>query len=288
MTGTTQRLSTSSPAPRVRVLAVTGGKGGVGKTTVAVNLALALCERGQRVMLLDADLGLANVDVLLGLHPLLNLANVIAGDCNLEDVILDGPGGLKIVPAASGLQEMAQLGRLQRAGLINAFSTLRTSPDVLVVDTAAGISTGVTTFVQAAQDVLVVTCNEPTALADAYGLIKVASGTYGVRRFHIVTNQVRSASDGAALFDRLRTTTERFLDVHLTHLGTVCHSDHVRRAIRRQRAVVNLYPDSVAAGAFRTLATDLMRAGPRPVARGNLAFFTDCVQCPPAVQGLPS
>lgn len=286
MTETSQRQRMTVEAAPVRVLAVTSGKGGVGKSTVAVNLALALCERGQRVMLLDADLGLANVDVLLGLHPFLNLAHVMAGDCNLEDVILDGPGGLKIVPAASGLQEMAQLGRVQRAGLIDAFSTLRPSTDILVIDTAAGISTGVTTFVQAAQDVLVVTCNEPTALADAYGLIKVTSSTYGVRRFHVITNQVRSACDGTALFERLRATTERFLDVHLTHLGSVCHSDQIRRAIRHQRAVVHLYPSSVAAGAFRALAADLLRTPPHAATRGNLRFFADCAGSPPLAQGL--
>lgn len=280
-TGHWQAAPAPAPSTPVRVLAVTSGKGGVGKTTIAVNLALALCQCGQRVMLLDADLGLANVDVLLGLHPLLNLANVIAGDCNLEDVIIDGPGGLRIVPAASGLQEMAQLDRVQRAGLIGAFSALGSSTDVLVIDTAGGISTGVTTFVQAAEDVLVVTCDEPTALADAYGLIKVMSSKYGVRRFHIVTNQVRSTSDGAALFERLRATTERFLDVHLMHLGDVCHSDQIRRAIRSQRALVDAYPRSVAAGAFRALAADLLRRPPRPGSRGNLGFFTDCVPSAP-------
>lgn len=281
--GPSQAAAAAAP---VRVVAVTSGKGGVGKTTVATNLALALCQRGRRVLLLDADLGLANVDVLLGLHPFLNLANVMAGECNLEDVILDGPAGLRIVPAASGLQEMAQLGRVQRAGLIDAFSTLRSSTDILVIDTAAGITAGVTTFVQAAQEVLVVTCNEPTSLADAYGLIKVTSGNYGVRRFHVVTNQVRSDSDGAALFERLRATTERFLDVQLTHLGTVCHSDQVRRAIRRQRAVVELYPASAVAGAFRALATSLLRWPTAPGIRGNLGFFADCASRPPVSQGV--
>ncbi|MGH8113149.1 MAG: MinD/ParA family protein [Rhodanobacteraceae bacterium] len=283
MTETSHWRPPALPTAPVRVLAVTSGKGGVGKTTVAVNLALALCQRGQRVMLLDADLGLANVDVLLGLHPLLNLANVIGGDCNLEDVVIDGPAGLKIVPAASGLQDMAQLGQAQRAGLIDAFSALRSNTDILVIDTAGGISTGVTTFVQAAEDVLLVTCNEPTALADAYGLIKVMSSKYDVRRFHILTNQVRSTSDGAALFERLRATTERFLDVHLMHLGDVYHSDQIRRAIRCQRAVVDMYPDSVAAGAFRALAADLLRRPPHQGTRGNLRFFADCP--PPAPAG---
>lgn len=263
------------PPGAVRVFAVASGKGGVGKTTVSVNLSLALCQAGLDVMLLDADLGLANVDVLLGLQPSFNLSHVIDGQCSLNDTILQGPFGLQIVPAASGQQQMAALSAAQHAGLIHAFSELERKVDVLIIDTGAGISAGVTTFVQAAQDVMVVACNEPASITDAYALIKVLSRDHGVRRFQIVGNQVRSSSDGIALFENLRRVAERFLDVQLMHLGNIPHDDWVRRAIQRQRAVMEAYPNSVAAGAFRSMARSVMRLPPPAGARGNLEFFVE-------------
>lgn len=151
----------------VQVIAVTGGKGGVGKTNVSVNLSLALAELGRRVMLLDADLGLANVDVLLGLTPKRTLADVIEGRCELRDVLLQGPGGIRIVPAASGTQSMVHLTPAQHAGLIQAFSDIGDNLDVLVIDTAAGIGESVVSFVRAAQEVLLVVCDEPTSITDA-------------------------------------------------------------------------------------------------------------------------
>lgn len=277
--------STPAANSAVRVFAVASGKGGVGKTTVSVNVSMALCQAGHDVMLLDADLGLANVDVLLGLQPTFNLSNVLEGQCRLEDTILEGPHGLQIVPAASGQQQMAQLTATQHAGLIHAFSELERKVDVLVIDTGAGISAGVTTFVQAAQDVMVVACNEPASITDAYALIKVLSRDHGVRRFQVVGNQVRSASDGAALFENLRRVAERFLDVQLMHLGNIPHDEWVRRAIQRQRAVVDAYPNSVAAGAFRVMARNMLKLPPPAGARGNLEFFVERLVSP-AVAGL--
>ena len=157
----------------VKVVAITGGKGGVGKTLVAVNLGAALARAGCGAMLLDADLGLANVDVLLGLHARLNLEHVVNGECALDDVILTATSGLKVVPASSGSMAMASLGRAQHAGLVNAFSQLFEPLDVLLIDTAAGVGDGVVTFSEAAQRVVVVVCDEPASLTDAYGLIKV-------------------------------------------------------------------------------------------------------------------
>ncbi|HEX7385259.1 MAG TPA: MinD/ParA family protein [Burkholderiaceae bacterium] len=270
--------------PAVHVLAIASGKGGVGKTTISVNLSLALCQLGQHVMLLDADLGLANVDVLLGLQPRFNLSHVVKGECRLRDTIISGPHGLQIVPAASGQQQMAELTTVQHAGLIEAFSELERNVDTLVIDTGAGISAGVTTFVQAAQDVLVVACNEPASITDAYALIKVLSRDHGVRRFQIVANQVRSTSDGGAVFENLRRVAERFLDVQLVHLGNIPHDEWIRRAIRRQRAVVDLYPGSVASGAFRVLARKIPRLPVTPGARGNLEFFVERLVAPAAAE----
>ena len=151
----------SKPHP-VQVIAVSGGKGGVGKSNVSVNLGIALAQMGRRVVLLDADLGLANIDVLLGITANRNIQDVIAGDCDLRDVLVNGPGGIKIVPASSGTQRMTQLSTLEHAGLINAFSELGDQIDVLIVDTAAGISESVVSFLRASQELLLVVCDEPT------------------------------------------------------------------------------------------------------------------------------
>src|SRR6188508_1976915 len=152
----------------VQVIAVTGGKGGVGKTTVAVNLAASLASRGKEVMLLDGDLGLANVDVFLGLTPRLTLADVLAGSCSLQEVVLDAPQGFKVVPAASGIAQLAELDTLTHLGLVRAFGDITSKVDIMVIDTAPGIAGSVLQFSQAAQQVLVVLCDEPASLTDAY------------------------------------------------------------------------------------------------------------------------
>ena len=194
----------------VQVIAVTGGKGGVGKTNVSVNLSLALAELGRRVMLLDADLGLANVDVLLGLSPKRTLADVIEGRCELRDVLLQGPGGVRIVPAASGTQNMVHLAPAQHAGLIQAFSEIGDNLDVLVIDTAAGIGDSVVSFVRAAQEVLLVVCDEPTSITDAYALIKLLNRDYGMNRFRVLANMAQSPQEGRNLFAKLTKVTDRF------------------------------------------------------------------------------
>lgn len=259
----------------VRVIAVTSGKGGVGKTNVSVNLAIALASLGREVMLLDADLGLANVDVLLGLSPTYNLAHVLAGRCSLEEVILTGPGGIRIVPAASGIRQMATLSAAELAGLIQAFSALTGRLDVLVVDTAAGLSESVISFTRASQEVIVVVCDEPASLTDAYALIKVLSRDYGLPRFRILANMARSEAHGRDLFERLWRVCERFLDVTLDYLGAVPYDEYLKRAVQRQRAVAEAYPASRSAVAFKKLA---LAADKWPVAQapaGHLQFFLE-------------
>jgi len=157
----------------VKVIAVTGGKGGVGKTNLSINLSIALAELRRRVVLLDADLGLANVDVLLGLKAQYNLADVLDGSKRLQDVMLNGPAGIKVVPASSGVQQMTSLSPQEHAALIYAFNELADQLDVLMIDTAAGISDTVLSFVQAAQEVIIVVCDEPSSITDAYALMKL-------------------------------------------------------------------------------------------------------------------
>ncbi len=262
------------PRP-VKVIAVTGGKGGVGKTNVTANLGLALIARGREVMILDADLGLANVDVLLGLQPRFNLSHVINGECSLEDVIVTGPRGLQVVPAASGVRRMASLSGPEHSGIIHAFSELYHSLDVLLVDTAAGISESVLAFSHAAHHVVVVVCDEPASITDAYALIKVLNRDHGVRRFQILSNQTRTVGEGRELFGKIARVCERFLDVSLEFMGAVPHDDYVRRAIQEQAAVVEAYPACQASVAFKDLAARADKWPAPEGARGHVEFFIE-------------
>ncbi len=260
----------------VRVIAVTGGKGGVGKTNVSVNLAASLAEMGKRTLLMDADLGLANVDVLLGLTPKYTLADLVAERCQLEDVLLEGPEGLLIVPASSGFRHMAELSPAEHVGLVNVFSELQRALDVMVVDTAAGITDSVLTFCQAAQDTVVVVCDEPASITDAYALIKVLSRERGVDRVHVIANMVRDPNEGRKLYEKLARVCERFLgDVALHYLGAVPQDDWLRRAVQRQQAVVKAYPGSPSARAINEIARVTARWQPPSGARGNVEFFVE-------------
>lgn len=260
-----------------RVVAVTGGKGGVGKTNVCANLGVALARRGHATLLFDADLGLANVEVLLGLKSTHNLSHVMDGLVGLEQILVAGPAGLKIVPGASGITRMAALSRAEQAGLVQAFSQLSVPVDFLLVDTAAGISPDVIGFARAAHEVLVVVCDEPASLADAYALIKVLNQEQGVKRFHFVANMVGGTQEGRRLHQRLLRVTDRFLDLVLDYLGSIPLDDQLRRAVQRQRAVVDLYPRSRAAGAFDGMAA-VLETWPRPsMSSGHLEFFLERV-----------
>lgn len=264
----------ANPGP-VQVIAVTGGKGGVGKTSVSINLASAFASSGKRVMLLDGDLGLANVDVFLGLSPRHTMAHVLSGQRTLEEVIIETQDGIQVVPGASGVSDMANLSAAAHLGLVQAFSTLSTRVDVMIVDTAAGISHSVLQFSQAAQHVLLVVCDEPASMTDAYALIKVLSRQHGINRFRVLANMVRAPGEGDQLFEKLQRVTGKFLDVALEHIGEIPEDPYLRRAIREQRPVLSAFPTSPAARAFKKLA---LKADKWPVPegpRGNLEFFVE-------------
>jgi len=259
----------------VKVISVTGGKGGVGKTNVSLNMAIAMGQQGKRVLVLDADLGLANCDVMLGLRVEKNLSHVLSGECELEDILVEGPHGIRIVPATSGSQTMVELSPSEHAGLIRAFSELNADYDVLIVDTAAGISEMVLSFSRAAQDVLMVVCDEPTSITDAYALIKILSREHGVYKFKIIANMVRSLREGQELFAKLSKVTDRFLDVSLELVATVPFDENMRKSTRKQKTIVDLFPKSPAAIAFKTLAT---KASKWPIPNqpsGHLEFFIE-------------
>lgn len=263
--------------PFVRVIAVTGGKGGVGKTNASVNLAIQLARLNQRVLLLDADLGLANVDIQLGLKPAKNLEHVLLGDASLRDVIIEGPEGIRIIPASSGVATMASLEPSQHVGLISAFSELANDIDVLIVDTAAGISDTVVSFVKASQEVLVVVCDEPSSVTDAYALIKVLNSQHSVDRYRIIVNQVADESEARRLFGRLVTTTDKFLDVILQYQGYIPFDPAVKKAVKMQKAVSTAFPSSPASRAYKKIADQLYQLPKNHRASGQLQFFIEQV-----------
>lgn len=265
-------MSLSRP---VQVIAVTGGKGGVGKTNLSVNVSMALAEMQRRVVLLDADLGLANVDVLLGIKSPHNLSDVLNGECELRDVLIDAPGGIKVVPASSGVQNMTQLNAHQHAALINAFSDLDQQLDVLVIDTAAGISDTVVSFVTASHEVVVVVCDEPSSITDAYALIKLVSTEYHQTRFRVVANMTRTLSEGQNLFNKLQLVCDRFLNVTLQYIGQIPFDENVRKAVQKQTPLLQYAPRCRASQAIRGIA-EKMIDWPLPTGpRGHLEFFVE-------------
>ena len=262
------------PTP-VQAIAVTGGKGGVGKTNVSINLAVAMADIGKRVLVLDADLGLANVDVVLGLHPEYDLSHVLRGERTLDEVIIKGPSGIQVVPAASGLRHMAELSEAEHTGLIRAFSDLGNDLDVLIVDTAAGISDTVISFSRAVQELIVVVCDEPASITDAYALIKLLNREYGIGRFRILANMTRSAQEGRDLYNKLCRVTDRYLDVMLSFIGSIPFDECLRKAVKGQKPVVHAYPRSPSAQILKNLAK---KADNWPVpdgASGHLQFFVE-------------
>ncbi|MBW9266042.1 MAG: MinD/ParA family protein [Candidatus Thiodiazotropha sp. (ex. Lucinisca nassula)] len=263
-----------NPEP-VRVIAVTGGKGGVGKTSISANLGVAFAELGRRVMLLDADLGLANLDVILGLHAERNLSHVMQGECSLEDVMVTGPKGMRVVPGASGIQHMAEMTPAENAGLIHAFSEVANDVDVLLIDTAAGISDLVISFSRAAQEQIVVVCDEPASITDAYAIIKLLNREHGISRFRILANMVKSVQEGRDLYNKMCRVTDQYLDVMLNYMGSIPYDEQLRKAVRSQKPVVEAYPRSRVSQAFKNLAK---KADNWPVpsgVSGDLQFFVE-------------
>jgi flagellar biosynthesis protein FlhG len=260
---------------QIKVIAVSGGKGGVGKTNVSLNTAIALGQLGKRVLVLDADLGLANVDVMLGLRVKRNLSHVLSGECELDDIIVEGPAGINVIPATSGTQSMVDLTPAEHAGLIRAFSDMHTKFDVLIVDTAAGISDMVLSFCRASQDVMLVVCDEPTSITDCYALMKLLSRDHGVFKFKVVANMVRSPKEGQQLFGKLAKVSDRFLDVALELVAVIPFDENIRNSVRKQQAIVEAYPKSPAAIAIKSLASKLIRWPIPKQPSGHLEFFIE-------------
>jgi flagellar biosynthesis protein FlhG len=272
---TTFSLRQGVPIKPVKVIAVTAGKGGVGKSNISINLSVALAQLKKNVMLLDADLGLANVDIMLGLRCKYNLSHVIQGCCHLRDIILKGPSGIRVIPAAAGTEFMTNLSPAEHAGIINAFNELTDDLDYMIIDTAAGISETVLSFIRSSQELIVIVCDEPTSLTDAYALIKVMSSHYEKYHFHILANMVRNLKDGRILFNKLLTISEQFLDVHLDYLGAIPFDENVYRSIKMQKPVLLAYPETEASDSLHEVALSVNNWPFKPAMSGNTSFFLE-------------
>lgn len=257
----------------IRVLSVTSGKGGVGKSNVVSNLAIALASQGKKVLVIDADLGLGNLDVLLGLSPVYNLNHVLNGEKSLADILIDGPAGIKIIPAGSGIQELTSLGQHEKLKLLDELDMLEEKFDIMIVDTEAGISENVTYFTVAAQEIIVVVTPEPTSITDVYALIKLLATRYSEHHFKVLVNMAKDSEDALEVFRKLANVAGRFLDISLDYLGCVVKDEKVIEAVKRQRAVSELFPDSEAAGCFTTLAKRVIENTRQTRIKGNIQFF---------------
>lgn len=229
----------------LKVLTITSGKGGVGKTNVVANLACALGKQGRRVLVFDADMGLGNIDILLGLAPKLNLQHVLSGQNSIEEIIVKGPAGLDILPATSGVQELTQLNKEDRLVLVEELDRICDTYDFLIFDTGAGISSNVTYFCSAAHEIILIVTTEPTSLTDAYALMKVLNQKHGQNRFRLILNIVKSEKEALEIFRHLTAVIDRFLPgVLVDYMGYILSDENVRKAVRRQKPFLELYPHS--------------------------------------------
>lgn len=261
----------------VDVIAITGGKGGVGKTQAAMNLSVALSRLKQRVLLLDADFGLCNIDVLWGLKAVNNLSHVVSGQKHLRDIILPGPENIQFIPSASGILPLANMSEMLQHSVMQQFSELEDDFDTLIIDTAAGIGTEVLNFVQAADVALIVLTDEPTSMTDAYALIKVLKEHHGVKKFHILCNQVDHYKHGHDLFERFASVCDRFCPVDIKLLGVIPTDSYVKKAVQMRTTCLQLYPSSRASKAYMQSAKKLLQhkeQSKSDLNTGNLSFFS--------------
>ncbi len=257
----------------VRTVAVSSGKGGVGKTSITTNLGITLASMRKKVLVVDADMGLANIDIMLGIKPKYNLRHVINGEKPIDEVIVDGPCGIKILPSASGVQSLAQLNKYQRNLLVSEFNKIQNSVDFLLIDTAAGISDNVTEFIMAAGEVIVVTTPEPTAITDAYALIKVLNRYSSSIKMNLFINMVKDANEAKEIEDNLRIITDRFLGIKVEGAGYMIKDPNVSAAIKNQVPFVLYNQKCQASMCIKGLATKLCNYNVRETNRTLTGFL---------------
>ena len=256
----------------LKVITISSGKGGVGKTNVVANLAVALSKSGKKVVLLDADLGLGNLDVLLGLAPKYNFGHVIRGEKEISEIMVEGPAGIMIIPAASGLQELTSLSAEQKINLFSQLEGLDDDIDIMLIDTAAGISQNVLFFNIVASEMIIVVSPEPTAIVDAYALIKVLYTKHGEKKFRLLVNQARDDKEGLEVYKNVSVVADKFLNISIDYLGFIPYDENLRKAVRMQKPIIELFPTSKASKSFTEMAK-IIDAFPPPETRDNLQFF---------------
>jgi flagellar biosynthesis protein FlhG len=276
---TLRRIATGSKGPQVglfnglKSIAVTSGKGGVGKTSLVANLAFVFSEKGLRVLVLDGDVGLANIDVLLGLSPKQTIKDFLDGNCSLKEILIEGPKGMHILPAGSGVLELTNLSSEQRMSLISEINALRDEHDLLLIDTAAGVSSNVLNFNAIAEEVLIAVTPEPTSITDAYALIKLMSMKFRRKRFLVVVNEARSLREAHQVFQGLNMVVERFLHFSLTELGYLPYDSAVGMAVKSQQAFVERFPEARVSKCLRDVADKLCKLSTRDEALGEVNLF---------------
>ncbi len=258
---------------KVRVISVTSGKGGVGKTNITVNLACLLSKMKKKILILDADMGLANIDVILGLTPKVNLFHVLNGEKSMKEAMIQGPGGIMILPSASGIQEMSNLSKGQKLTLLDELRTVSQEVDFLLIDTAAGIAGNVMYFNMAAHEIIVVATPEPTSLTDAYAIIKILHQNHAKKRFRLLVNMVRDPQEGREVYQRLNQATDRFLNLNIEYLGYILRDENLSEAVKQQRALTTLYPHSPASRCLATLAEKLCHEQATGGDPSGISFF---------------
>lgn len=245
-----------------RVITVTSGKGGVGKSNMSVNMAIQLSRLGKKVIILDADFGLANVEVMLGTRPKYNMADMIFGGKDIRDVICKGPENIGFISGGSGIKELSNLSKDQISGIINMMYGLDSLADIIIIDTGAGISDAVIDMVLASSEVLLVTTPEPTSITDAYALLKTINKTPGFNaentRIRMIGNRTLNMSDGYDLYNKLNSVVERFLNMKMEYLGAVPFDVNLTKAVMRQQPVSIAYPNTPAVKSIKAMAKTLI------------------------------
>jgi flagellar biosynthesis protein FlhG len=266
------RTPEAQPNP-LRVIAVTSGKGGVGKTNISANLAVLAARAGKRVLVIDADLGLANVEIVFGLKPRYHMGDLISSSISIEDVMIEAPHGIKILPAGSGVQSLTQLSPEDKLRFIAALEPVQDKFDLVLVDSGAGIGDNVLFFVGAAQEAILVVSPEPTSLVDAYATVKVLSQKAGVRHFGVIINPVIDELPAREIFNKLTQVTSRFLSASVRHLGYIPRDENLHRAIMAQRPLVDAFPHSPASRALSVVADRLFNETVPPILDGGMKLM---------------